>query len=448
VDREQVESEQRQDEPRAAPAPVARAPLPQVQLASAIGNHAFTAMIARNGPDAATAAPPAAAPAWRAPMDLGTISTQERAAEACARLALEAGEMMEMGFRGEFRLLHEEAMGRAQQWREGGATALTANEVEQLSQFGQEFHEAHQAALREVAGRIVAQLLRWNNPPLTEDDLFELREATHERFTAGDEGALEQIAEFGEKIEEITGAINDWVGYGATAIGLVRQAERLEQIQEAIDGIHSRIEEATQIITLARDVARLAGAIGDGPTGPDPIAQVEAGLGVMDFVVGRFEVPGITQLWNGYILEGARAALRGLRHVLDTYYQRERGSEVRFFFDQNRRRAQAPNIIDSLARYGNLSRHFPGGQPVFDYMWQVMRGESPSLPDDVEDYFVENMDVFNAGMGRTNQIETDSSVGNLWNVFTRTESPNLRAWIRDNKDEVWERLYGGMPTPL
>jgi hypothetical protein len=338
-------------------------------------------------------------------------------------------------------------MDRASQWRAGGATPLTATEVEQLSQFGQEFHETYQDAMGEVARNIVVQLSRWRNPPLDEKDLFELREAVHERFTAGDESGLEQMTEFLSTLEEITGAINDWVGYGQQAIGLVRTAERLEQIQEAVDGIASKVEEATKIVTLARDLGRLAGVLGNTPAGADPIAQVEAGLGVMDFVIGRFEVPGLSQIWGGYILEVSRACLSLLRDVMENLYRSERGDNVRVFFSEHERDDQAPSLGMAPVAYGTIDRHFPGGQPVFDYMWQVMRGRTPAMNDEVEDYFVENMDSFNAGMGLTNQIETDSSAGNLWNLFTRTDSPNLKAWIRDNKDEVWVRLYGGSPPP-
>lgn len=74
-------------------------------------------------------------------------------------------------------------------------------------------------------------------------------------------------------------------------------------------------------------------------------------------------------------------------------------------------------------------------------------GREVPLKDVVEDYFIANIDEFNAGMGADNQLETDSSIGNLWNLFSRAEAPDLRRWIRDNKHEVWTRLYGGMPHP-
>jgi hypothetical protein len=69
------------------------------------------------------------------------------------------------------------------------------------------------------------------------------------------------------------------------------------------------------------------------------------------------------------------------------------------------------------------------------------------VPSAVEDYFIRFRERFNAGMGSGNEIETDSSWSNAWNLFGREESPNLLRWVSDNRDAVWTRLYGGMPTP-
>ena len=429
---------------------------------SAAGDHVVAAQLARavlardngheEGAGTAVAEPPQTGPAsaqgstWVAPLELGEATTRQSAALLCAMLAVEAAEMREKGFDEEFVMLQDEASARRDQFRDDPAP-LSAGDVRELTAFGNEFRQAHRLAISSIANRIAGQFSQWQNPGLTEDELFELRETVHDAFIASDEGRLGQLTEFLEKLEDITGRVDDWVGYGRNAASLVRRAQRLSQISEAVDGIHSRVESVQEIVTLARDIGRLSGQLGDGPAGVDDITRVEGGLGALDFVVGRLEVPGISQLWGGYILPAAQASLRGLRHVMNTLYRSERGSEILHFFQENRRRATAPDIRSSLARYGNLDRHFPGGQRVLNFMWRVMRDEATSVPDDVEDYFVRYRDEFNAGMGRGNQIETDSSIGNLWNIFTREESDNLLQWVLDNRREVWTRLYGGMPAP-
>ena len=85
---------------------------------------------------------------------------------------------------------------------------------------------------------------------------------------------------------------------------------------------------------------------------------------------------------------------------------------------------------------------------MLDFMWQVMRNPDSikAVPDGIEDFFVKWREEFNAGVAGE-ELESDDSISNLWNVFSRERAPNIVPWLKRNRDQVWIKLYGGMPHP-
>ncbi len=445
VAREQDE----QELARPAPAPPRDA---RIAMAAAMGNQAFGALVASGGVIArdpgpgATAAPPAAAATWDAP-DFGLATQTLQARSACHRIESEARRLELAGFDG-MAIYGEEARSWAESM--GGAMRpLTAREATQLTEFGVEFKAEQDKAVRKVAEALVAQLTKWiDAKPISDEDLFELRETVHHQFVRSvDTDVLSQTVELVGKAEELIGEVAKWGKRAENAKHVIAQAKKLEDINKGIKEISDKVGEVKKVLELAQNIGKMTGALGKTPGGVDDIGAMEAALDVADFAVSKLEVPGFKQLWDGYIFKAAKICLKQLRALKEQLYKGDRAEGVRFFFEQSRGRATAPSIKDAYFHGVDPSQHFPGGQPMLDFMWRLMRDPDSvsSVPAGIEDFFVEWRDQMNAGAGE--KLESDDDITNLWNVFSRERAPNIVGWLRRNRDEAWVKLYGGMPKP-
>jgi hypothetical protein len=45
------------------------------------------------------------------------------------------------------------------------------------------------------------------------------------------------------------------------------------------------------------------------------------------------------------------------------------------------------------------------------------------------------------------ELQSDDDVTNLWNVFSRERAPNILHWLKLERQDIWIKLYGGMPAP-
>lgn len=461
-----------------APEAVAAAPaLPARQdarlaMASAMGNQAFTAYvtagagtIAREPTATATpTAPPGstssnAAPSadqqpgtWTAPMDYGTCTKKVQARAAVIRLRDDATELRNANFP-EFDMLIEEAT----TWINGslaGEGDLTAFEATQLTGFGADFKAKHDAAVRTVAEAIAAQFSEWLKP-LSEEDLFDLREMVHKEFIdAKSTDLLQQATETLGKAEDLVKRVTNLTDWSNKLADHVKAAKTIKDLTKGVTEVKEKIGEIKEYVELARNVGVMLGKLGNSPAGNDGVASVEAGLEVMNFVIDKAGIPGVKALWSNYIYPVSKACLKLLGQVKELLYKQDREGFVRMFFDKHRGDAVAPKIdfasADGLAgaHIDDAGKHFPGGQPVFDFMWKLMRDEElTSVPQGVETYFVEFKDQMNAGEDDKNKIESDSHWYNAWNLFTTEHSPNLLSWLKANKQQAWTKLYGGMPSP-
>lgn len=89
----------------------------------------------------------------------------------------------------------------------------------------------------------------------------------------------------------------------------------------------------------------------------------------------------------------------------------------------------------------------PGGRPMFDFMLKVMHAESSKdvpmpIPEMVDDYFVEQDDSFNAGVGGKDELPT---TGVLW--WEDTDDKKIAKWVYRNRQNLWGMLYGDCPVP-
>jgi hypothetical protein len=490
-DRERQHDRQRQEAP---PATEAAGPLDdRVAMASALGNQTYgafaaaaleapaprgravagpadaatSALLARavlarqdgsGSGGAATASPPQGAAqgaaSWVAPMDLGTATDKAQARLVLGRMREEAMKVKNAEF-AELDPIIEEIEMRLRGMEPSGD--LSAFDAQQLTWLGTEFKEKYDAAVRVVAQALVRQLTAWlGDAPIDDKVVFELREHVHKQFVnSEDSDVLAKSAELLDKAEDFVGRFKKITGYAVKAKDYVEAAKKFEDLDKGLKEIKDKLGEIKEYLELARNIGKMTGTLGTTPGGVDAVGAFDATLDVMNFVITKSGVPGITQLWEGYIYKASKLAVKLLRGLYDTMYTKDRES-VQGFFSRHRGDAVAPSI-DKLLRgeesllmvhLGEPEKHFPGGQPMLDFMWKLMRDEATSVPGAVEKYFLKWREEMGAGVDKDDQIKSDSAWYNAYNLFTTEHSPNLLAWLKRHKEEAWTKLYGGMPPPV
>jgi hypothetical protein len=440
-------------------------------LARAVGNRALAARLegatlarlrvpASNAPALAVARqPPAATPpattpeqhgdcVFVGPLDWGQATTHGEAIPILRRMQLDGAQLQVAGF-GAIAVNVDEAATWIAYIGRDPSGALSLDDARQLNAFSQEFQGNYRAAIGEFVAAIVKQLLPWRTSPMSDEDLFELREAIHDKFVHhAKEDVVSQAVELLRNANELTEKVEKWVGYGAKAEGMVGEAKMLEELEKAVAEIKGKISEAKEMAELARNIGRMVGVLGGSPAGIDDVGAMESALDVCDFAVGKLGVPGFNVLWSGYILKLSKMCLERLRSLKALLYAKSRAENIRFFFEQHRGDVGAPDLHDATF-YGlaEPEQHFPGGQAMLNFMWRLMRDPDSviSVPSGVEDWFVKWREEMGAGEGEA--IESDSSWRNLWNVFSRERAPNLLPWVKSHAEAAWVKLYGGMPHP-
>jgi hypothetical protein len=415
------------------------------KLATDIGNRQFSAAVvardARSAPIQQQATPGWTVAGW----GLATQTAQARI--MCWRIDSEARNLEGAGF-DRFGVLADEA----RSWSNalsGDIRALTSDEARQLTDFGHDFTTEREKAIRILVDSLVRQLSQWlKAQPISDEDLFDMRETVHHQFARGAD--TDVIAKSVELISTVHGLIKEvekWAGRAAKAKYMIEQAKQLEDIHKGIKEISGKVGDAKKIVELVRNIGKMTGALGKTPSGLDDIGALEGTLDAMDFVISKLQVPGFKQFWDGYIYKATKLCLSQLRALKEQLYKGDRQGGVRLFFQENSAAPSAPDIRKAYFHGIDPAQHFPGGQLMLNFMWSLMKDPESvrSVPAAVEDFFVEWRDQMNAGSGE--QLESDDSIGNLWNAFSRERAPNIVGWVRRNRNDVWVKLYGGMPAP-
>ncbi len=401
----------------------------------------------QGGGSTAPAQQTAPAKPWVAPFDWGFAKTGSGAVELLTRIRDETDELVTMGFT-ELAIHSDEAKTWIGNFSDPDKF-LTDDQVQKLTAFSGEFQAAYTGAIGHLRDAIVGQLEAWGVSPMTEEDLVDLKEFVHEKFVhATKDDVLGEAVELLEKATGMVGQVEKWVGYGAKAKGMIAQAEKLEHLKEGIKGISDKLDEVKEYTELAHNVGKLTGVIGKTPGASDDIGAFEGALDVSNFIMSKLGVPGIKQLWDGYIYKAAKAAAVMLRNLKSTIYTQNREGAVPLFFIEHRGDAVAPKIDESLVRGADKRDHFPGDQPMLDFMWTFIKAPDAltEVPKSVEKFFLDWKKEMGEGEG-ADQIQSDSSVWNLWNAFSREQSPNLVPWLKRHADDAWVKLYGGVQKP-
>ena len=84
---------------------------------------------------------------------------------------------------------------------------------------------------------------------------------------------------------------------------------------------------------------------------------------------------------------------------------------------------------------------------MLDFMWRLMRDPdaSSSVPAGIEDFFVEWREQMNAGSSE--ELESDDSAPNLWNVFCARAGAEHRRLAQAEPRRGLVKLYGGCANP-
>lgn len=444
-------------------------PAPLLQLDRAVGNAALASFLGDPTTNRRRPAPPSPSAAdaavsrqlaravlardeteqrekihWVAPLGLGTVGTASGAAKILGEIRALMREIEATGFY-DFDLLREETETRIAALSSSDAREtrfLEQEEAWSLNEFGEDVATRHAEALEAIKAPYVGQLASWREAkPISEADLAALEEAIHLQFARGaDEDVLSRTSELLGKAKQLMSEVEKWAGYGADLERDIAGAGKLGKIKDALAKLSGKAGEYKRFVDLVRDVGKLTGKLGNTPAGLDEVAALESGFKTIDFVISKAAPPFLKDLWTGFIYKGAMQCTQNIRALKELRSAAERGPVRELFFAAHRGDSSAPSI--KKAPSYDTDEHFPGGQPVLDFMWKLMLAPDSvtAVPAGVEDYFVEFVDQFNAGAGG-DELEKD------WNLFSRDRAPNIVPWVKRHRDDVWVKLYGAVPKP-
>lgn len=396
-------------------------------------------------------------PIWNMPFNRGQASNHEQGREGLLYIFVQLdnvqgmigeGEEVDPETRQQLRLFFDELRDYTQILSADGP--LTESEARNLNSYGQEvegFVNTQIAQARRRLQQSVAPIaeIRVQDTTQLEDDLTE---QLHYAFIEGSTDRLETIQDAMEKVKDFNERVQQVAHYGseiASRIRMARTAEALSTIASGAEQLGEVVNRIHQVITAARALATITGldnqAVGETQ---NSINQFEQGLAAIDIAMSFADaIPLIGSLWSNYYYPAAQACIRMLR-VIARATEREARDLATFEWSTPGRPAGdvAPPIPRGLARF------FPGGQPILDFMYQVMRNGSPEVTPTVEQFFLQHIELFNVGREGREQME---ATGPRWyNPFSWLEEnhiPNLLEWVQDHRERVWAMLYGNLPVP-
>lgn len=312
-----------------------------------------------------------------------------------------------------------------------------------------------EASYKEQGEKIANKVLEAIEPikaKSTEGDEDQMAEELHDRFRVGDAEGVESVKEALEGIKQYSEKATKVVQWANRVRGVVQlfsggESEEAwkapEEIGELLQGKNSLaegLEHVNQVLGAARVIADIS-AIGQERAGSIDRTVDEFGTAMDAISVGMSfvkAVPLLGDLWSKYYMPMTDACLKGIK-VLARYADEENRQLAWADWQLAPSKGEVPKIPKE-----NLG-NFLGGQPVFDYMYRLVNDMKPKMTDDVEDFFVANRELLQAG--EKDEIETEG--GSHWYDPTswgdRETSPNLAGWLSTHRDNVWSELYGSLP---
>jgi hypothetical protein len=248
-----------------------------------------------------------------------------------------------------------------------------------------------------------------------------MAETARAAFKAGDESLLASIADIvgnvtdiglgiHELSREITKSIMEARGVELPAVG--KYTEALGKLNKGLAAINLALSLAgekgkTELDEGLREVGIAAGAFSSLGT----LAGLPAHMGLYA---------------NLYLVPLTKACIAGIQRIAEYVHEENKA------------------WIELYGQPGNYAVE-PGGQPMWQFMVQVMKvkdeSQMPTPSDSVADYFVEHRDAFNAGVGGT----TKMPVSGWWSKSL--DKDEFRRWLFYRRKQVWAMLYGSIKVP-
>jgi hypothetical protein len=294
----------------------------------------------------------------------------------------------------------------------------------------------------------------------TDTSLLEtqLAEALHSSFVHGKtpetvehiKKSIGTVKEYKEKADKFA----DWAKKGADAVKAAKASELLEKFAKGSKAFGEALGYAGTIIDSAELLYSLTSGHGGQTDAQATINGAKVALKAIDLTVGAVTelCPIFGSLWNSYYKPMTEACLQAMQKLFDIQDDEARlGSYFGVLGRWDSGLLQPPQLPtetdpDTL----KIISHFPGGQPILTFMYNLVNGMEPVLTPTVEQYFVSKVDLFNAGQDEKDKMKTQSN----WKLLHPSTwgaddtSPNLMSFLRNNQDNVWAQLYGALPHTL
>lgn len=333
-------------------------------------------------------------------------------------------------------LVLEEGLALFQHYHRTRQEALTASDVDGLDGWIGDAEQAGERALGRVR-RPTSELLReMSRAPTIEELPAERAMELHTAFTQGSTDRLGEVRSVIDTIKEYNGEVRDLASHASRALGRVDAARTANRISNAAGRADDYLGKISNITGVARGFASLAELDNESPDEMQgAISRVDAALEGIDAGMTFVRaVPVLGQLWSNYYLPAARRCLSILRHIATQQARNWR----EFFAAMSRRwrRGRPPRIPMEYVRY------FPGGRPVFRFVWNALCDRQSRPSRAVKEYFLTHRELLEAGTG--DELETERH-GLLW-LKTRLTT-DLWPYARRNRRHLWAMLYGDLPYP-
>jgi len=258
------------------------------------------------------------------------------------------------------------------------------------------------------------------------------------------------VKSWNSKVGEYTGTVETHTKELQGLEGTVDVVQAAKKLKDLSKDIGEELGKAKEILTIADDVATIAGAQGhpDGTEMMKGIEQFSAGIDLVDKTVGTFAkvVPVFKDLWDKWYKPMVDACVKGLIKLAGLMEIKDREDVVGMWDVEQtggtlERDANGAPVIPSLYI---AKGDFPGGQAVFSYLYCLREGrEPPPMSDEVKVFFLDRKDIMNEiGSGSDDALTSDWKLlsPSTWSLKGRIT--NLIAWLGGHWETVWSMLYG------
>ncbi len=315
-------------------------------------------------------------------------------------------------------------------------TTLTSYFTGSMSTFNEDYERIYSDGIRTVRQPIL-DAIRPLNAAKTVEPLDEgAKDALRIAFSEGSTSNLEQIGNLIASVKDYNEKINKWTGYIKMLGDNIRGAETLDKINKVTGNVAGIAEKMGHVITALQTMGTLLDASSTASTSSmQTINQMEATFKAIDLGMNFVKaVPVFGALWSNYYMPAIDMCFKGIRRIA-ALASEQAHQLVELEIQTRRDQSKAPEL-------GLSAQHFPGGQVVLDFMWQVMLGNEVDPPVEVNNYFGERKDLFEAAGNSTMSVE-DSMVPDF---LEDNNAKGLYWWARTNRDIVWAMLYGSKLT--